>query len=494
MTPSLSVTQTESRVNGRDDPLVYDEALDPTGQLRPPYAVLAQTLGCDPRQPPSAVAQSLHGGLLGDDTKVVPMPLALDEGEWRDIQAGVAQRAQALRRFFVDVVLGEGSYLSSGGALSASLFDEIASSEETSHGQLRARWRGQDPDQVRFTYAADLVRDSRGRWLVLEDNVGCVGGCADSYLVLDAYRRATGLSAPVGELPDLGAAVTRWLSHLGLEPSDNGVIALLSDAAPDGCSPQLREGRRRAQLVQRLGVRVVDEGAFARLCERSERAEPGVAAVLNLGGPSRAVARLLREVVFGRLRKPCLNPPGTGILGSKALLPFVVDMIRFYSGEQPLLDSPATALLRDGILPRDPHEWVVKTAAGCQGTGVSILREQTPDRLAKISSELRGSWPERATVAQRYVEPSRLSLGPEGEPRYVVELRAFVYVLGVEHVFAGEQAIAKLASSAARPRLHNISRGAAYAPVVPVRMSSQSSHASLRPQSVTQHLTAPVRS
>ena len=77
--------------------------------------------------------------------------------------------------FFADVFLGEGRYLHSGTELTESLLDDILASIGTSLTQLRQWWIGHDPETVRFVYAPDLVREPSGRWVVIEDNIGCVG-------------------------------------------------------------------------------------------------------------------------------------------------------------------------------------------------------------------------------------------------------------------------------------------------------------------------------
>lgn len=447
----------------------YEEAFDDSGRHRPAYAALDRRLGWDPLRPPAAVIESLSGQPLGDDHQLLPVPLALADGEHRyEIQTGVAQRARALQMFFADVFLGEGRYLRSGTALTASLLNEILGSVGASLEQLRQWWSGHDPEAICFVYGPDLVREPGGRWVVLEDNVGCVGGCADSYFVLEAYKRATGLSPGTSFPPDLSRAVRLWLETLGLAPEDPGVLAMLSDGdALDAYLPtRFEEDDRRIQLVQQLGVQVVDDAEFERLC-RGSGLGSRLKAVVNIGVPSIRTWWLIRDVAFDQLHVPLLNSPGTILLGHKAFLPFVGEMISFYCREDPILRVPPTSLLRDGLLPADLDNWIVKMATGCQGIGVFILRAQPPDRLDAIRSLIRGSWPARAAVAQRHVELSRLRIGgPAGGNTYLVELRALAYVLGWQHVFTAEQSIAKLVPSGSRARLNNVTCGGSYVPVV----------------------------
>jgi carboxylate-amine ligase len=446
----------------------YDEALAANGCHRPAYEALRRRLGWDPLSPPEAVVERLSGHPLGDDHQLVPVPLALSDTEYRQIQAGVAQRARALQMFFADVFLGGGRYLRSGTTLSETLLDDILASVGASLAGLRQWWIGHDRETLRFVYAPDLLREPSGRWVVIEDNVGCVGGCADSYFALETYRRATGLSGEPAFRPDLNHAVRLWLDTLGLAPGDAGVVAMLGDGdALAAYRPKrFEEDRRRIQLVRQLGVRIIDDTEFERICHGPEpRAR--FKAIVNLGVPSRKTWWLIHDVAFNQLRVPLLNSPGTLLLGHKCFLPFVSEMINFYCDEEPILRSSLTRLLQDGRLPDDLDNWVLKTATGCQGDGVFVLKFQPPTRLEELKASVQGSWPKKPLIAQRYVEPSRLRLiGPEGSNIYDVELRALAYVIGWQNVFVGECSIGKLALTDHTDKVQTVFSGGFYGPVV----------------------------
>jgi uncharacterized circularly permuted ATP-grasp superfamily protein len=453
---------------GNWDGPAYDEAFDKNGRPRAAYASLAQRLRWDPLHPPGSVVHRLSGQPLGDDHRVLPVPLALDDAEYRStIQAGLKQRARALQMFFADVFLGEGKYFRSESELTRPLLDEILLSEGTSLDELRRWWNGHSLDDIRFVYGPDLVREPSGRWCVLEDNVGCVGGCADSFYVFEAYKNAASLPSDDTYHPDLATAVSRWLETLGISPHSSGVVAMLSDGEYlDVYLPiRFEEDDRRKRLVEQIGVHVVDNEKFEQLLEGAATAP--INAVVNIGVPSRKAWSLLLDVVFGRLKAPILNAPGTSVLGNKALLPFVSDMINFYCREEPILWDPPTMHLRDGLLPPDPKRWVVKTATGCQGSEVFILQSLSPSDLEKISTAIRDTWPRQAAVAQRHIQLSQLwTVSPVGAQCYSVEVRALAYVLGWRNVFAGEQALGKLVPRDKADSLNNIARGGSYVPIV----------------------------
>jgi uncharacterized circularly permuted ATP-grasp superfamily protein len=451
----------------------YEEAFDENGRPRPAYVALAQRLRWDPLYPPGPVVKRLSGRPLGDDHEMLPFPLAVDDAEYRAlIQAGIAQRARALQVFFADVVLDDGRFLDSGGELTRSLFDEILASEGTSIDELRYWWNGHDPGEIRFVYGPDLAREPGGRWVVLEDNVGCVGGCADSFFVQEAYRRATELPADSPPHSDLGYAVMCWLDGIGLAPNDPGVLAMLSDGDYlDVYLPKrYEEDGRRMQLVQQLGVQTIDNDDFEQICRTGDP----LRAIINIGVPSNTTWALIFKYAFAELKVPLLNAPGTSVLGNKALSPFVTDMIRYFLHENTILPVPPTIFLRDGRLPYNADEWVVKIANDCMGSGVHILQAQTPESLQKIETFIEKGWPESAAIAQRYFALSQLwTARLSGEQTYLVEVRALAYVLGWQDVFAGEHSLGKLVPGGRPGSLNNIARGGSYAPVIRESLSDQ---------------------
>ncbi len=445
----------------------YDEARGPEGRLRAGYQRLEQRLSWDPTCPPLAVRERLAGRPLGDDHSIAPVPLSLSEADHHRLYNGVAQRARALQLFYVDSFLGEQAYLRSGTPLTSALLDEMMSVIGTSVDYFRAWWQGHNPDEVRFVYGPDLIRDSGDQWKVIEDNVGCVGGCADSHFVNATYRHAAGDPAPQ-QAPGMSRAVSVWLDSLGLAPSDPGVIALVSDGdSLDGYLPAtFDEAGRRASLMRNLGVAVLDNQEFEQLCRRAQHLADELRAIINIGVTTGTTWPPLRDVAFGQRHVPMLNAPGTIVLGHKALLPFVDDMVTFYGLGNPLLTTPPTLLLNDGLLPENTDDWVIKTATGCRGDGVFVLRWQQPNKLDALRGMLRSSWPDNAAVAQQYIEPSRLTLNGDCPCTYRVELRAVAYVTGWQQVSVSQQVVATLAAEDPPGRLNNVFTGASYGAVI----------------------------
>ncbi len=402
--------------------------------------------------PGPRVARLLSDRPLGDDARILPAPLVLDDTEYRTrVMAGVAQRARALHGLFADLVLGSGRWLTADVGLNPRLLDDILAAEGTSLPALRHLWRGHPPAHIRFVYGPDLVRAADGRWMVLEDNVGCVGGSADAHFVVARYRAAMSLpSCPtcLGE-PDLAVALAWWLRRIGREAAR--VVSVLG-CQGGGVGPHVDENSRRRIILSDLGIPLVER---ARLAAGSA-ANSGPLIVVNFD-----VDDTYRDV-FSDPDTAMVNAPGTGVLGNKAFLPVVDGLIRVTTGEPPILSTPTTRLL-DGELPPDPQDWVVKSTTGCQGTEVVLLGPDSS--LEQLSRQIRLG-PARA-VLQRYVEPSRLTLGGHGSADgYRIEIRPICYVLDDTNVHVSEIPVGKAISVHDTRRLNNISQGAQYVPVL----------------------------
>jgi uncharacterized circularly permuted ATP-grasp superfamily protein len=210
----------------------YDEVFDVDGVVRPAYEALRCRTNRDPLAPSASAVERLRESPLGDDIRTLPVPLALEEAEYRTVQAGVAQRALALQALFDDIVTSGGWSLAAESGITSCLLEEILEGHGTGLDALRRLWESHDRAEIRFVYAPDLARRPDGRWTVLEDNVGCVGGTADSFFVADAYARAVGLPPPEPAMADLVRAVGRLRDECAPVVAANPVVAILGRRHP----------------------------------------------------------------------------------------------------------------------------------------------------------------------------------------------------------------------------------------------------------------------
>jgi uncharacterized circularly permuted ATP-grasp superfamily protein len=431
----------------------YDEAFSEDGTARHPYAARARRIGSDPLSPGLAAAEQLRDRPLGDDTRILPVPLILEDDEFRfEIVPGVLQRARALQLLFADVMF-EGGVVAAELGIQSALIENITALHGYDLRDLRSWWRACERERIRFTYGPDLVRAPNGRWTVLEDNVGCIGGTADGSVVADRYREVSSTRECRPE-PDLSVALRRWLHRVGAggRPCATAVAVLGCDGTADPWAFQLDENRRRRSVLRELRLPVLGRDAA------SVRA-------------ATAVANFDVEPVWSRLfsgsGSHLLNAPGTDLLGNKALLPHLSAAIRFLLNEEPILATPECRELTRDAAPLDGDDWVVKSAAGRQGTEVVVLRGLSNERRRVVLGRIGLDRPGGCAVAQRYVEPSRLnSDGPGGWNSYRLEMRPIVYVLGWGDVLVADHPVGKAVSSYDDRRLNNVFQGAVYVPVL----------------------------
>jgi len=161
----------------------YDEMFDGMGQPRAGCALLARTLAAIPddevlRRQHAAERALLHMGstfnVYGHEAgveKILPfdmIPRIIPASEWRVLERGLAQRARALNLFIDDIYHAQ-----------RVIADGIVPRElvETASSYLPA-CRGLDPPGGVWCHISgtDLVRDSDGRYYVLEDNMRCPSG------------------------------------------------------------------------------------------------------------------------------------------------------------------------------------------------------------------------------------------------------------------------------------------------------------------------------
>ena len=224
----------------------------------------------------------------------------------------------------------------------------------TCEGYVRAM-AGVEPPLGGYVHVSgiDLVRDDDGTWRVLEDNLRCPSGL--SYVIQNrAFMRRAFPEAfgdhhvePVGHAPFL-------------------LLSALMAAAPGGTrvapggGPHPRAGERRllrARLPGPADGRGPGGGA------RPDRARPARLPAHHRGpraggrdlpahrrrlprpgGPAlRLAARRGRAHAGGAARagSRCATPSGTGVADDKAIYAYVHDIIRYFLGEEPLLERCA---------------------------------------------------------------------------------------------------------------------------------------------------------
>ena len=419
---------------------VFDEAFFDDGRPRPLYGEL---IGALARRDLAALAEAVaaeaaqrgvafvHDG-LSEPFTLDPVPRLIAAEEWSLLERGLAQRVRALDRFVADAY-GDQEIVGAGLLPARAL-------ESCDH--FEPRLVGLPPPPVRIGVAGlDLVRGSRGRFGVLEDNVRTPSGLAYALAArecLDAQLPAW-LADGRRPLDDAAELLARTLRGAAPEGVSDPTTVMLSDGPENGA---WFEHERLARLLDIPIVALEDLSVRrGRLQARSGHARLGVDVLYRRTDEDRLStedgqltdvgATLLEPMEKGTLT--CVNAFGTGVADDKLVHAYVEDIVRFYTREEPLLPSvrtydPDLPDERDEVLDRI-DELVIKPRTGHGGHGVVVAAHAEEGDVRAAARAVHAD--PGAFIAQETVMISTHPTVIEDrlEPRHV-DLRPFVFLAG----------------------------------------------------------------
>jgi uncharacterized circularly permuted ATP-grasp superfamily protein len=373
---------------------------------------------------------------------VDPVPRLIECEQWDALAAGLAQRARALECFVADIY-GQRRIVAAGRVPWSAI--ESAEFFEPRMAQL-------PPTAGRWIAIAglDVVCDSDGPFVVLEDNVRTPSGIA--YAVAAREALSGHLSVPHGMHVRSLEPAYRWLgeSLRAAAPAEAGEEPSIVVVTDGPCNSAYYE---HGAIAQRLGLPLVQlRDLSVRSNRLFARTDGGLRAVdvvyrrtdedrlFDAAGARTTLAHTLLPPLEAQTLA-CVNAFGTGVADDKLVHSYVEEMVRFYLGEDPLLASvPTHDLSQPGVLAMALEridELVVKPRSGHGGVGVVVGPRADRETLDQVARELEAG-PERF-IAQETVHLSRQPTvcGDELEPRHV-DLRPFTFAIGERiEVFPG---------------------------------------------------------
>ncbi|SOD70847.1 carboxylate-amine ligase [Jatrophihabitans sp. GAS493] len=447
-----------------------DEVFMASGEPRPPYrevlkeleqTTLSEAAEQAAQRDEWSVAQGMTFGVDGGHRPfpVDLLPRVIPAHEWTALRAGLAQRARAIEAFLQDIYSDE------------KVLDEAVLPSDVVRGAIG--WREEARRLPRGVLRApvqgfDLVRNELGAWRVLEDNVRVPSGAGFALairelmdVVVPGLPRPEHLLAPAS-LP----ALLRSCLQACAAPGATGTLALLSDGAGNSAFFEHRLLAERAELLlatpEQLEVvdgRVVYVPTGAEIAVLYLRLDVELLDLVDSDG--RAIGSdLLEAAVADTVR--LANAPGNGVADDKAMYCYVSDLIAYYLGEKPLLDSVPTYRCSDpeecrSVLER-VGELVTKPVDGYGGGGVMVGPLASAAAVSARRAEVAADPPR--WVAQEVVALSSHPTfnGANLEPRHV-DLRAFVYLTGTEPEDAHVADLALTRVAPAGSMVVNSSRG-----------------------------------
>jgi uncharacterized circularly permuted ATP-grasp superfamily protein len=433
----------------------YDEVFASGGLARPHAAQLAHALSvlgpekladAGKRRDAIFMQQGITFDAAGPDAdgvgggRVIDRPFPLDlvpriipAAEWDAIEAGLKQRIKALDAFVDDVY--HGREIVHEGIVPWEL---IVSRPAFARQAFNVRPPGGVYCHVS---GCDLVRDADGSWKVLEDNVRTPSGI--SYVLENRNamtRLLPGLFAdyrvrPVDHYPTLLRRALHEVAPVGGEEEPTSVVWTPGPFNSAYFEHAFLARQMGVELVEASDLVVHDATCFMRTTSGLQRVHSIYRRIDDdfmdpmefrpdsmLGVPG-----LMRAYRAGTVA--IVNAVGTGVADDKAIYHYVPEMVRYYLGEEPLLDNVKTYLMADreqrhACLER-LHEIVVKPTSESGGKGVFIGPGSTEEECEAQAEAVRRE-PER-WIAQELVQLSTVPTAmPDGSlaARHV-DLRPF---------------------------------------------------------------------
>lgn len=425
----------------------YDEMFEASGAPRPgcrmlyekiislpPQEILARQAAAEQALYDMGITFTVYGHEDGTE-KIFPfdiVPRIIEAGEWDSLERGLAQRIRALNLFIGDVY-GKGRIMADGVV--------PRSVVESSSGYFK-ECQGLSPPRGVWCHVTgtDLVRDTSGRFLVLEDNLRCPSGVSyvlanrrilkrafpqlfetidirsvDDYppLLLDMLHSIAppGAARPTAALLTPGVFNSAYFEHTFLAQQAGIELVEGRDlVVADGyVHMRTTKGLKRVDvLYRRVGEDFLDPTVFR---PDSLLGVPGIMEVYKAG------------------RVAMANAPGTGVADDKVVYAYVPEMIRYYLGEEPILPNVETFLCWEEKQRRhvlaNLDTMVVKAAAESGGYGMLVGPAATPGEREAFAAKIEAN--PRNYIAQPTVGLSRtpVIVDDHFEGRHV-DLRPYV--------------------------------------------------------------------
>ncbi len=360
-----------------------------------------------------------------------PLPRLISSDDWQRLERGLIQRLEAIDLFLADVY-GDQRILNDG----------VLSREDVVSSQgWRPQLLGFKPPLGKWCHISglDLVRDGQGTWRVLEDNLRCPSGVAyflENRRVMKRMFPSLFSGRTVQPIDDYPSHLLRSLRELAPWTETPNVVLLTPGVYNSAyfehsylaqqMGIQLVEGRdlvvqdERVWLRSTSGLELVDV-IYRRIDD--DFLDPAVFRSDSILG----VRGLMEAYRVGRVA--IANAPGTGVADDKLIYAYVPDMIRYYLGQEPIIENVPTYICSrpddQAYVLAHLKDLVVKAVAEAGGYGMLIGPHAGAEEIAEFAVKIKAN--PRNYIAQPTLELSTVPSLSEGElfPCHV-DLRPYV--------------------------------------------------------------------
>lgn len=358
------------------------------------------------------------------------IPRIIAKQQWNKIALGCSQRVQALNLFLHDIYHEQE-------ILKAGIVPElqVLSHEAYQPHMFSHTLKGKIYSQIS---GIDIIRDGRGDFFVLEDNLRTPSGVSymlegrkiSQELMPDLCKRSNILE--IEQYPKLlkevlaenafvdkpfivvltpGRFNSAYYEHAFLAREMDVPLVTSRDLFVENDRVYVKTVRGRQQV--HVIYRRVDDAFIDPLCFKPDS---------TLGVPGLMSAYLSNHVVIA-------NAPGTGVADDKSIYPYVDKMIDFYLAERPILRNVPTYQCREKAaleyVLENIDKLVVKEAQGSGGYGMLIGPQACEKEIALFKDKIIAM--PHLYIAQPTLE---LSVSPtlteKGVAERHIDLRPFV--------------------------------------------------------------------
>lgn len=390
----------------------FDEMFDETGAARAPFSRYGAWL--DEQEPTKLLKKAAEAedlfrktgitfavyGQEEAEERLIPfdiVPRIIAAGEWARLSKGIEQRVRALNAFLHDI------YHRQEIVRAGRLPERMVSGNSA----FLDRMIGFTPPGGVYSHivGVDLVRTGPNEFYALEDNARTPSGV--SYML---ENRETMMrmfpelfsAVKVREVSDYPKRLRRSLSASApAKCTGDPVVAVLTPGIYNSAyfEHAFLADQMGAELVEGHDLRIVDGRVAMRTTQGYQaidvlyrRLDDDYLDPLSFRPDSMlGVPGIMDVYLSGGIT--IANAPGTGIADDKAIYSYIPDIIRFYTGEEPVLQNVPTWRCSDPeslayVLAHLP-ELVVKEVHGSGGYGMLVGPAASKRELADFTAKLK---------------------------------------------------------------------------------------------------------
>ena len=426
----------------------FDEMNGADGRIRPPYEKLAEWLAATAPDLLAArreqaellfrrigITFAVYGAQEATE-RLIPfdiLPRIISRGEWAALEKGLVQRVAALNMFLADLY-------GAGDAMKAGVVPAELVYRNPGYCPQMAGWRVPH-DIYAHIAGVDIVRTDDHGFYVLEDNARTPSGVSYMLENREVMMRlfpelfARHRVAPIEDYPDELLATLRSVAPPGA--SADPTIALMT---PGQFNSAFYE---HSFLADKLGVELVegrdlvvrDDIVYMRTTEGPRRVDVIYRRIDDdfldplVFRPDSAlgVAGLMGAYQAGNVT--LANAVGAGVSDDKAMYTYMPDLIRFYLGEEPLLQNVPTFRCREekslAYVLDHLDELVVKEVNGSGGYGMLVGPHASKATLEEFRAKLKAHPDNFIAQPTLALSTCPISVASGIAPRHV-DLRPFV--------------------------------------------------------------------